>query len=355
MRALAPYGLVVAIAAPLALIIDRLLVRRGLTIKLEKPAVLWLLGACVLVAWVGFHLGLQRSPRFSFSRVADLARTRRGVLSWLAPLPRALRVVTVALVVLALARPQAFVREEIELEGIDLVIVLDLSKSMEERDLRPNRMEAALRTVRAFLRGRKHDRIGLVTFARESMLSCPMTLDYGALDTIVAELRIGDLPPQGTAIGDGVGLAIASLRRSEAKSKVIVLLTDGDSNVVNQMSPEEAIAAAKQRDIRVFTVLMGQEAAGGPLDPFDFRTQRYGVNPSLLKRMAADTQGRYFNAADTAALERGFEEVRATLEKTKRKEIRRTPSELFPFLLVPALGLLLVEVALSLTRWRRFP
>ena len=354
LRGLLPYGLVVGIAGPTALLIDRLLHDRGVVLTFHEPRALWLLISLALVAWVSFHLRASRTPHFRFSRVGDLARTRRRLLSWLSPLPAALRLVALGLVVFGLARPQAYVREEIQLEGIDLMIVLDVSKSMEERDLRPNRMDAALRTVRGFLRGRKNDRIGLVTFAREAMLACPLTIDYGALDTIVAEVKIGELPAQGTAIGDGVGLAVASLRRSDAKSKVVVLLTDGDSNVANEMTPEDAIAAAKERGIRVFTVLVGKEAQG-PLDPFDLRTQRYGVNPALLKRMAEETKGRYLNAADTAALDRVFEEVRATLEKTKRKEVKRTPTELFPYFVIPALALLLLEVLLSLTRWRRFP
>jgi Ca-activated chloride channel homolog len=352
--ALWPYALVLAVAAPVALLVEMLIRRAGVVLSFHRPKVLWLLLSLALVAWVAFHLAARRTPHFLFSRVSDVARAKRRLISWLVPLPRALRLVALGLIVLGLARPQAYVREEIQLEGIDLMLVLDVSKSMEERDLRPNRMEAALRTVRGFLRGRKNDRIGLVTFAREAMLTCPLTIDYGALDTIVAEVRIGELASQGTAIGDGVGLAVASLRRSDAKSKVVVLLTDGDSNVANEMTPDDAIAAAKQRGIRLFTVLVGKEAQA-PLDPLDFRRQSYGVNPALLKRMAAETNGRYLNAADTAQLDRVFEEVRATLEKTKRKEIKRTPTELFPFFVVPALALVLLEILLSLTRLRRFP
>jgi Ca-activated chloride channel family protein len=354
LRALLPYGLVLVVALIVMLVIDTLLRRSGVTVSFHQPRALWLLLSVPLLAWVSFHLHAARTPHFRFSRVGDLARTRRRLISWLAPLPRVLRLVALTLVVFGLARPQAYIREEIQLEGIDLVIVLDVSKSMEEDDLRPNRMHAALRTVRGFLRGRKNDRIGLVTFAREATLSCPLTIDYGALDTIVAEIRIGELAAQGTAIGDGVGLAVGSLRRSDAKSKVVILLTDGDSNVANEMTPDDAIASAKKRGIRVFTVLVGKEAQG-PLDPLDLRSQRYGVNPALLKRMAAETNGRYLNAADTAALDRVFEEVRATLEKTKRKEVKRTPAELFPYFVIPALALVLLEILLSLTRWRRFP
>jgi Ca-activated chloride channel family protein len=146
-------------------------------------------------------------------------------------------------------------------------------------------------------------------------------------------------------------VAIASLRRSEAKSKVIILLTDGDSNVVNEMNPDEATAAAKEKGIRVFTVLMGRELSGGEPE----EAQAWGTNPALLKKIAAETNGRYFHAGDTEALERGFREVRATLEKSKVKEVRRVASELYPRLVTPALALLVLEILLGLTRWRRFP
>src|SRR5262249_6930051 len=158
--------------------------------------------------------------------------------------------------------------------------------------------------------------------------------------------------PMGTAIGDAVGLAVASLKRSDAKSKVIVLVTDGDSNVINEMSPDESLALTKKLGIRVFTVLVGEEASAQD-DPFGRR--QYGTNPALLKSFAKDTGGKYFHAGDGKALERGFDEVRAALEKSKRKEVRRIPTELYAWFATPALALVLLEVLLGLTRLRRFP
>ncbi len=350
--ALVPYAFVVAIAAGAAVVIDALAVRERGNLEFARRDALILLLSCVLLAWVGFHLHRRRAATFSFSRVGDMRRARRGLVSWLAPLPRALRLVAVGLIVIALARPQTYAREVVELEGIDIMLVLDLSKSMTERDLRKNRLDAAQRTIRRFIKGR-NDRVGMVVFARNAMLQCPLTLDMSALDRIVAELQIGDIEPMGTAIGDGVGLAVASLRRSDARSKVIILLTDGDSNVVNEMNPEESLAAAVERGIRVFTVLMGRESDTPHVDELGRRA--YGTNPALLKKMASESGGRYYHAGDTEALARGFEEVRATLEKSKRKEVRRVPTELFPAFVMPALALLLLEVLLSLTRLRRFP
>src|SRR5690606_12532389 len=125
-----------------------------------------------------------------------------------------------------------------------VMIALDLSRSMEERDLGQNRLDAAQRTIREFLAGRASDRVGLVVFAREALLQCPLTLDYRSLDQIVADLAIGDVPEMGTAIGDALGLSLAQLARSAATSKVVILLSDGDSNVVNEMDPHEARALA---------------------------------------------------------------------------------------------------------------
>jgi Ca-activated chloride channel family protein len=318
----------------------------------DNPWALVLLVGAGLAAWAGFHLRTRRAATLSFSRVDDLRRQRRGLVAWLAGLPAALRVLALGLVAIALARPQIIQKEEIDLDGIDVMVVLDMSKSMEERDLQPYRMEAALRTVREFLRGRKTDRIGLVVFAKQAMLKCPLTLDYSVLDAMVSELAIGEVDPMGTAIGDAVGLAVASLKRSDAKSKAIVLVTDGDSNVINEMSPDESVALTKRLGIRVFSVLVGEEATSSQED---FGRRQYGTNPVLLKAFAKETGGKYFHAGDSRALELGFNEVRETLEKSKRKEVRRIPTELYGWFVAPALALVLLEVLLGLTRLRRFP
>jgi Ca-activated chloride channel family protein len=357
---LVPYGLVALVGGGIGLVLfAEIQDLRGVdAIELHDKGALALLLASALVAWVGFHLHVRRSGTFSFSRVSDLARTRRGFVSWLTTFPRALRVVALALLAVALARPQTFTRQEIEVEGIDIMLVLDLSKSMEEGDLRPNRLYAAQRTIRRFLEGHRNDRIGLVVFAKEAMVQCPLTLDHDALDSIVSDLAIGDVEPMGTAIGDGLGLALANLRRSDARSKIIILLSDGDSNTVNEMDPDEATQVAKDGKVKVFTVLIGREE-GALRDPdfgIDlFGRQPYAVNPALLRGIAASTGGRYFNAPDTRALDRGFEEVRATLEKSKHREVGKIYGELFPRFVTPALVLLLLEVLLSLTRFRKFP
>ncbi len=355
-RRLVPYGLVAAAGGVAAAVLWLIVPRDGQVISLAHPWALALLSGCALAAWAAFHLHTRRTASFSFSRVGDLGRARPGPLAWLASAPRALRIVALGLLVVGLARPQTFTRQVTQVDGIDIMLVLDLSKSMEERDLdrRRNRLAVAQQTIRTFLQGRKNDRIGLVVFAKQALLQCPLTLDYGALAAIVADLKLGDIDAMGTAIGDGLGLALASLRRSDARSKVAILLTDGESNVINVMSPEEARDKAREQGVRVFTVLMGQEQQRG--EPYDFFGRRpYAVNPKLLQDIAKETRGRYFNAATAAQLDKGFEAVRATLEKSKRREVRKIPTELYAWFAVPALGLLLLEIALALTRWRRFP
>jgi Ca-activated chloride channel family protein len=350
-RSLVPYGLLVVVAGLCALWlwqdIDDI---RGIeAVTLHDRWALALLGGAALALWVTFHLRRTRTPTFLFSRVPDLAITRPGLVSRLAALPAVLRVCTLALIAVALARPQTYRNEDIEIEGIDIMVVLDLSRSMEERDLQRNRLDAGQRTIREFLRRRKNDRIGLVVFAEKAMLQCPLTNDYKSLDRIVADLRIGDVPEMGTAIGDGLGVALASLRRSDAASKVIILLSDGDSNIDSVMDPQVAKGIAKDMGVRVFTILLGEEQGNRR------RRSRYAVNPELLKDIAKETGGMYFNAGDDRELEASFQAVRSTLDKTRHKITGKIYGELFQRFAYVALVLLLCELLLVFTRWRRFP
>lgn len=327
----------------------------GEPVRWESPWALALTSAGVLLTWVLLHLRHRRSASLAYSRVPALQAVRRGWVARLGQLPSVLRIVAVCLIGLALARPQTYKSEVLEVEGIDLMFVLDLSKSMEEKDLRRNRLDAGQRTIREFLveRQGKGDRIGLVVFAREAMLQCPLTLDYESLDRIVANLAIGDVPEMGTAIGDALGLALASLGRSEARSKIAILISDGDSNVVSQMSPQEAKELAMKMGVRVFTVLMGRESSGSG---FALGRRTYAVDPALLEGIARDTGGVYFNAADEAELERSFDAIRETLEKTQRRVVGTTPDlELYDRFLWLALALLALELGLRFTRWRTFP
>ena len=360
-----PYLILILIAGPLAMwMVDHVDSARGEeTLTWHDPWALLLLGGCLLIAWVGFHLRQSRAPTFAFSRVGELAMGRRGFIARLAELPTILRIVALALLAIALARPQTYRTVEREVEGIDIMIVLDLSKSMEERDLRHNRLDAGQRTIRNFLEKRKNDRIGLVVFAQEVMTQCPLTLDYNSLDQIIADLAIGDVPEMGTAIGDALALALASLRRSKAdrrpgrpssdSSRVVILLSDGDSNWTAKFDPREAKDVAKEMGVKVFTILLGREG-GKRRGPFG--RGRYAVNPELLKEIAEQTGGLYFRAGDDEQLEASFTAVRETLEKSRRRETSKVLSlELFDRFAIAALVLLFLEIVLVMTRWRRFP
>jgi Ca-activated chloride channel family protein len=260
-----------------------------------------------------------------------------------------------------------------------VLIVFDLSKSMEESDLPRNRLDAAQRVVRKFLKSPevKNDRVGLVVFAQRTMVQCPMTTDKRVLDNIVASMEIGDIPEYGTAIGDGLGLALQQLKKRDRceddhdcaegfvcednrckstdpddpdklRSKVVILLSDGDSNVAEHFDPTEAARLAREMKVKVFTVLIGAENAGyfGGM----------GTNPQTMKDIASETGGEYFNASDQDKFEDSFREVRKTLAKTKRISRKILPDkELFwPWLMVAAAALA-IELALALTRFRRFP
>jgi Ca-activated chloride channel family protein len=358
LRALLPYGLVLVIGGPLALFLRdyyRDPSRHAGALSWAHPQV-WVLGAAgLLLAWVGFHLGQARGATMGFSRVGELSRAGGGVRSYLTTLPTVLRIVALGAVIVALARPQTYRTITREVDSIDIMIVLDLSKSMEETDMargeppvQTDRLDAAQRVIRRFIAGRHGDRVGLTVFAQQMMLQCPLTLDMKILDQVVADLALDDIPAMGTAIGDGLGLGLASLRRSDAKSKIVILLSDGENNVSTQMTPQQAAEVAFNDRVKVFTVLVGAE--DGP--------RQFGntVNPATLRNIATVTGGMFFKATDFKELENGFETVRKELDKTRRVEKeRKKDAELWVLPLAIALALLGLDAVLARTWLRRFP
>jgi Ca-activated chloride channel family protein len=326
-------------------------------LRFRTPGAFLLCGGGLLVAIVGLHWQLPRRASFWFSRSEDLRASRPGRLARFARLPTVLRVVALVLVAIALARPQTQTEESRTVEGIDIMFVLDLSKSMEEQDLQRSRLDAGQRTIREFLQKRqgRGDRIGLVVFAKEAMLQCPLTLDYQSLEAVVADLAIGEVPALGTAIGDALGLALASLRRSESRSKIVILLSDGDWNKAPYMDPFEARDLSAEMGVRVFTVLLGEEGSGKAAGR-GFARSQYAVNPQVLKGIAARTGGEYFRAGDDAQLSASFEEIRRSLSKSENRIVGSAPHlELYDLLVWPAFLLLLLELLLRMTRFRSFP
>jgi Ca-activated chloride channel homolog len=357
--ALMPYLITVAVALPFVVYLTMTL--RASDVRWAHKSAFLLLLAMPLGAWIAFHLERRRSGTFAFSRTTDIRRTPQGWVGRVLPLPRALRLVAIGLVAVALARPQRMSTDQQEVEGIDIVVALDVSGSMEERDLLPNRMGAAKRVLDDFIARRSSDRIGLVIFGREAFTQCPLTLDHRALRQLLAQVDIGLVDGKGTAIGNALGTAINRLRRTTAKSKVVVLVTDGDDNA-SQIDPRKAAKFAQSFGIKVFTILIGRDVLAGDSTPGTDRygnlvvqRPRYPVNPRLLEEIADQTGGVPYLATDTEALQKRFQAILEDLDRSRLKAQTPHYAELYPMLIAPALGLILLEILLSLTRFRRFP
>jgi Ca-activated chloride channel family protein len=254
-----------------------------------------------------------------------------------------------------MARPQAGrERRELSAEGVDILLTLDVSSSMEAKDLGSrNRLEIAKEVVAEFIRGRQSDRLGLVVFAGESFTQCPLTLDYDILLSFVQGIQIADDSWDGTAIGMALANACNRLRDSQAKSKVVVLLTDGVNNA-GELEPLTAADAAAAVGIRVYTIGVGSNQAS-LASPLLFRRQGAEFDETALQEVARRTGGQYFRATSQKKLQEIYREI-AALETTPIKDqVRVDYAERYAYLLWPGLLLLLGELALANTRFRRIP
>jgi len=279
---------------------------------------------------------------------------------------RVLRVVPVLgllgllLAVIALAQPRrTFHSEEIEGEGIDIMIALDISGSMRAMDFAPRtRLQAAKDVIRDFIDGRPQDRIGLVVFAAKAFTQCPVTLDHRVLDGFLDEIEIG-LIDDGTAIGLGLATAVGRLRHSHAESKTVILLTDGMNNVPT-LEPETAAELARTLDVRVYTIAIGREGtAPFPVDDPLFgrrvRQVETHIDEDLLRRIATHTGGAMFRATDPEALAGIFETIDQL--ETSRYETRVSTyhREMMAFFAAPALLLLVAAFLIESVWLRRLP
>lgn len=272
-----------------------------------------------------------------------------------------LRLGIIALTILGLARPQSGShQEEIITEGIDIMLVIDVSSSMLAEDFKPNnRLEAVKEVAKDFIQGRKNDPIGMVVFAGEAFTQSPLTLDYGVLTQILNSLEVAPQEWDGTAIGNGLATAVARIKDSKAKSKVIILLTDGVNNA-GEIDPVTAAQVAHTFDVRVYTI--GAGTRGTALYPVEhpifgkqYRRIRVEIDEDLLKRIAETTGGMYFRATDTEKLLAIYREI-GELEKTKIEVKEFTKyTELFVNYAGLALALLLLEIILSNTYLRKLP
>jgi Ca-activated chloride channel homolog len=329
----------------------------------HNPKALWLLlGIPVLLAWTVLEWRARAVFRFSAANV--FSANGRGWRAYSLQALPILRVAAVALAVVALARPQE--RDEkardLSVEGIDIVIALDLSTSMEAGDFRPhNRVYVAKEVLTEFLDSRTNDRIGLVVFAGAAYTQSPLTLDYAVLKELVKQLRTRVLE-DGTAIGDALAISLNRLRDSDAKSRVVVLITDGDNNA-GRVSPMDAAAMAKALKVPVFTILVGK---GGKV-PFPAGQDLFGntawremdipVNPALLQEISKLTGGEFYRATDRAELKSGLQKVLDALERSKILEggAMTNYREKFHQLLFWAFSLAGLELLLRATFLRVFP
>jgi Ca-activated chloride channel homolog len=352
-RGAIPYALIAVVFVPLAAGYFALL-RDVEGFRFAHPFALALIPPAVaLVAWAGLVRAPGRRGLFVYSRAAELGAQRPGLVARLRDLPLVLRLGAVVLIGVALARPESTqVTDDLELEGIDIVIALDLSGSMTETDLVPNRMEAAKMVIQDFVRRRPSDRIGLVIFGREAFTDIPLTLDHGTFLRMLADLHVGIIDGRATAIGNGIGVALNRLRKSEAKSKVIIVLTDGENNAGN-IAPEQAARYAQTLGVKIYTVLAGNN--DGEAAPSRAGPQRQPVNPKLLEEIASMTGGTPYLATDTRALAERFQKILEDLQKSRIHDRGTLYRELYRRFLLAAFALLLLETALRLTRFQRIP
>jgi Ca-activated chloride channel family protein len=269
-----------------------------------------------------------------------------------------LRISAVTLLIIALARPQAASSgENVSTEGIDIVLTTDISGSMLAEDFRPNRIEAAKRVAIDFIDGRQTDRIGLVIFSGESFTQCPLTLDHAVVKNLLSEVKSGMIE-DGTAIGMGLATAVTRLKESKAKSKVIILLTDGVNNR-GFIDPLTAAGIAEQYSIRVYTIGVGTIGmAPYPVQtPFGVQYQNVPVeiDEQLLQKIADQTGGKYFRATDNRKLKEIYSEI-DRLEKTKIEvtQFRRYSEEFYTAAGIGSI-LLLLEILLAQTYMRKIP
>lgn len=339
----------------------------------------WMLGV-VVVPFVVWRMTLgndSRVPRLGLSTIAPLLRGPKGWRTGLRDFPGMIRGAALVLGLLALARPQNVLKgEEQDEVGIDIMIVLDLSGSMralmdqpaplpgapqrQAKTERLTRLDTAKDVILDFISRRKTDRIGVIVFGKSPYVLSPPTLDYDLLATLVQKMDLDLIDGNGTAIGDAVGTAVAHLRRSDARSKTIILLTDGDSNA-GTVDPTYAAHLAQVQGVKVFTVQLGNGDEVDVQDGTDlfgqphFVRQHFPVNPELLKAIAKQTGGESFVANDKQALEKSMHAILDALQKTKFEAQAATMEDLFPFLLFPAVALIMLEALARLLVVRRFP
>jgi Ca-activated chloride channel homolog len=325
-------------------------------ITFADPHFLYLL--LIVPAIIAFYILKQRKAYASLRLpgLKPLEKSGTSLRNYLQHLLFAVRTITVILLIIVLARPQSTDKfQDISTEGIDIILTLDISGSMLARDFKPDRLEASKNVATEFISGRPYDRIGLVVFSGESFTQCPLTTDHAVLINLLREIQSGMIE-DGTAIGMGLANAVNRIKDSEARSKVIILLTDGINNR-GEIAPATSAGIAKTFGIRVYTIGVGtQGMAPYPVQtPFGTQYQNMPVeiDEAILKEIAQTTGGRYFRATDNNKLVQVYGEI-DKLEKSKidvKQFTRKDEKYLIPGII--AFCLLVIEMLARYTVLRK--
>ncbi len=332
------------------------------TLRFENPEWLLLLLLLPILVYLYIVQGRQRQGSVQFSDLASLRRMGNTMWARLRHVLFVFKLLGLVLLVVALARPQAGrEKREMSAEGIDIMLTLDVSSSMELNDLdngERSRLAVATEVVSDFVGGRYSDRIGMVVFAGESFTQCPLTLDYDVLTSFLQGVQIADESWDGTAIGMALINATNRLRESEGRSQVVILLTDGVNNA-GEIEPLTAAEVAESAGVRIYTIGVGSD--GSIRRPVQgifgtrYQTVQVEIDEETLRAVAQRTGGKYYRATSEEKLEAIYREI-GELETTEiTSEVHVEYSERYPHFLWPGLLLLLIEVLLSNTRFRRLP
>ena len=310
----------------------------------------------VLIYWKVIK-GKKETAAVGISTTKGLFNTR----SWkntFQNVPFILRLLAISCIIVALARPQVkYEEQQSEGEGVDIILCIDVSGSMTAQDFQPNRMEAAKKVAEDFVNNRPNDRIGIVIFSGESFTQCPLTTDHAVLINQIEQIRNG-LLEDGTAIGSGLATGVDRLRNSKAKSKVIILLTDGVNNG-GLIDPATALEIAKTFKVKVYTIGVGTDGyAPTPVSTpvgIVMQNEKVAIDEKLLRNIADQTGGRYFRATDNQSLKSIYAEI-DHLEKSKVEitTFHRFTEKFYPFIFA-AMVLLLIEFILRFTIFKKFP
>ena len=325
----------------------------------EYPGLLWLEVIPALLVLHYLYLELkERNPHMRVSTVTPWLKSGRSFMAYLRHFPFLLRIFALVMIILAVARPRSSEQmDKVDTEGIDIILTMDVSTSMLARDFTPDRISAAKDIAIEFISQRPSDRMGIVVFAGESYTQCPLTTDRATLINLMKEIST-DLIEDGTAIGNGLATAVARMKDSDAKSRVIILLTDGVNNR-GEITPQMAAEIAKTYGIRVYTIGVGANgmAPYPVMTPWgvDIQKVQVEIDEDLLSKIAESTGGRYFRATDNTKLMEIYNEINK-MEKA-RITVDSFPvyKELFMRYAIAALAALLLELLLKMFVIRRLP